>query len=126
MISQIINQIDNYILGLYAKSRSILLDIESYPLQEINLDSVELYVEFIETSFEKPYNRLCSLSSFIEDDRGLLMDRMYPFALLSDQARGKIRDFSIQAIHLAKALDEGGIDEDFKTLITERRLVQSE
>jgi len=122
MEKQIISLFEDYIENLYQQARSILSDESSYYIEGRNLHCVNLYLTFLEASLHKPYNRLYSLSSFVEDEYGLLVHQMYPFAMLSDNAKACIKKISIQAVQMATALDKCEIDPDYKSLITEDRI----
>jgi len=124
MEKQVIALVENHISTLYQKARTMLSDKSNYTTEGVNLESVNLYLTFLEATLQKPYNRLNSLSVFVEDDCGLMMYRMYPFAFLSDQAKADIKELSIQAIALAYAMDSGGIDPDYKTFTTEEWLAE--
>ncbi|MEM9824141.1 MAG: hypothetical protein AAF985_23855 [Bacteroidota bacterium] len=113
--------INNKITDHYHEVKERLLDKASYQV-EIDTTNVSLYFSFLEAALQQSYNRLQSVTAFIIGDEGQLTDRMYPFALLNDEAKQLIQQTFTKAVDLANTLELSGIDPEFHSLCQEERL----
>lgn len=107
---------------IYSESRELLLSQSCYNSPDIDFKNVKLFLLFLESTLEQPYNRLCALSVFINNSEHFRTDLMYPFALLTIQAKNEIEGKEAQGIKLATALDIGEIDLTNHPLIREEHL----
>lgn len=123
MEQEFITLINTKITEHYHAIKKILLDKESYSTN-IDTQNVVLYFTFLEAVLQQPHNRLNSVSAFIVGDDGQLTDKMYPFALLTDEVKKLIRDKFSKAVNLANSLEVSGIDPEFALLCQEPHLRQ--
>ncbi len=121
MEQQFINLINGKITEHYQAAKALLLNKANYKTV-IDTQNVLLYFAFLESCLQQPYNRLNAVSVFIVGDDGQLTDKMYPFALLTDEAKGFVKDRFLQAINLANSLEVSGIDPEIKALCLEPHL----
>jgi len=124
MEQQFITLINDKIIEHYQTIKTLLLDKSSYKTR-IDTQNVLLYFTFLEACLQKPYNRLNSASTFIGGDDGQLTDKMYPFALLNEEAKASIKSIFSKAVALANTLEVSGIDPEFVSLCEEELLCEA-
>ncbi|MFK8101934.1 MAG: hypothetical protein AB8G15_05410 [Saprospiraceae bacterium] len=120
MEQQILTLVSERIDFLFQEVKNTLLQQENYN-QPIDTQNLFQYFSFLEAALQLPYNRLMSVTIFINDDT-LLSNLMYPLAMLKTEAKKSIQQKSEQAVKLASALDLSGIDPEFLSLTTEQHL----
>jgi len=81
-----------------------------------NLDNIAQYLNFVNSSLERPYNRMVHLAAFIRDEDGLMSNRMYPFSLLTPAAKAKIQELYKKVEHLAASLELSGDQQSYSLL----------
>ena len=116
-----IKLVDQRVTKLYREVRRLLLKKKSYD-SKVDTHNVLLYLSFLEAVLQRPYNRLASLTVFLKDDDGMLVNRMYPFAMLYDDTKEEIYTKFQQAGKLAAGLDVSGVDPNHQSLIEEPRI----
>ncbi|MFK8103739.1 MAG: hypothetical protein AB8G15_14490 [Saprospiraceae bacterium] len=124
MEQQIITLVNERIHALFAEVKNTLLQQDSYTTP-VDTQNLFHYFSFLETALHLPYNRLASLTAFINNDASLLSDLMYPLAMLKIETKQVIQQKSKQAGMLANGLDVSGIDPDFLSLVTEKHSERS-
>ena len=122
MKKKIIRLFEKHLEKLYTESRELLFKNSSYNADRVNFKNIHLFLSFLESSLEKPYNRLRTLSMFVNDPDGISTDLMYPFALLTSEAKKRIEVKEIEGIKLAQALDVSEIDENYVILWKENQM----
>ncbi|MEM9824339.1 MAG: hypothetical protein AAF985_24855 [Bacteroidota bacterium] len=99
MERQQIDGIDHQINKYYLDIKILLLDRPSY-LTAVDTQNVHLYFRFLEASLKQSYNRINAVFTFVMGDDGRLIDKMYPFALLREDAKQIIDEKFAQAVSL--------------------------
>lgn len=122
MKKKIIRLIEKRITRLYSESRTLLLNKKSYTAKEVDTQSIAFYIAFLESSLKKPYNRLNSLTLFLNEDGALMTSQMYPLGLLKDKVKKLIQDNNRQAAKFAEGLDISQIDPNYVALSVEEHL----
>lgn len=120
MKKKVIKLFEKRIEELYTESRNLLLKSSSYNVNNVNFKNVHLFLSFVENTLEKPYNRLRTISVFVNDPDDLRTDIMYPFAMLTDQVKNSIGHKEAESVKLANALDVGEINDNYKALWKEK------
>ena len=124
MKKKIIKLFEKRIEALYQESRECLLLESSYTSSKINFKNVFLFLNFLESVLEKPYNRLRALSVFLNHFEDFRTDLMYPFALLKSEIKEAINDKETESVRLATTLDECEFNENYVILWQERQLTK--
>ena len=122
MKKKIIRLIEKRIARLYNESCTLLLDNKSYDAKEVDTQSITLYIAFLEGSLKKPFNRLNSLTAFLNEDGELLTAKMHPLGLLRGKIKKFIQEKNREAAKLAEGLDVSQIDPDYKALSIENHV----
>jgi len=105
MDNELLNKTIHHITGIYEKVSTALLMPENYDGQSVKIDNVSKYLIFVNSSLQKPYNRLAHVYAFVTDLDGLMSDRMYPFCFLSEEARNEIENLYKQGEKLVGGLN---------------------
>ena len=121
MEQQIIAIVNQHIAQRFIEVKNILLHPDSYS-QAVETQHLFDYFRFLETALQKPYNRLISLTAFLQDTEGVMSNRMYPLALLNPTAKQAIDEKHRQVANFVNGLDIGGIDPNAKGLCTEEQV----
>ena len=104
MNKQLIQETEQHIGIQYKELLRLMLDPDSYHIAQIKVDQIQNYLNFLEGALQRPYNRIAHLHAFLSDPDGLMVARMYPFGLLSAEAKTNILALYQKTERLAGAL----------------------
>ncbi len=94
----------HHIHDIYEKVKLLLLKPDNYIADDIRIDNVQQYLTFVESTLQRPYNRIAHIYAFITDMDGLMNDRMYPFRFLSNKTCAEITSLYLRSEKLIGGL----------------------
>ena len=92
---------DSKITERYEEAKNLLLNPENYT-ETVDLALAKKYLDFLDCSLLKVTDRMTSLAAFIRDADGLMVSKMYPFALLREIEAQNVEDIYSEVVKLAE------------------------